>query len=336
LTGALVIDPPAKDKKELILDLGNKVTMKLVLIPAGKFMMGSPKDEKGRQDNESIQHEVTIAKPFYFGVFEVTRGQFAAFVKDSGYQTDSEKAGDAYAWDAEKKALNKVKGASWKTPGFEQTDEHPVTVVSHNDAVAFCDWLGKKTVKTSRLPTEAEWEYACRAGTKAANPWGEGPDGGKGWANCGDQTAKRTFNWDIDWYSWDDGYAFTAPVGKFRPNAFGLYDMIGNVWEWCSDWYEDEYYMNSKNQVSHLTDHLYRVLRGGSWRNVVCRCAIRSRIGPDSRFCDIGFRIVVEADALAQTRYLDALPEGVKLNPAPKATVTTKRLMTDEEFLNWP
>ena len=285
--------PSTQPAKELTLDLGNKVTMKLALIPAGKFTMGSPKDEKDRSDDEGPQREVTISKAFYMGVYEVTRGEFAAFVKDAGYKTDAEKEGWAYAWDG--KSWGKVDGASWKKPGFEQTDEHPVTEISHNDAVAFCDWLTKKTGKTVRLPPEAEWEYACRGGTNTAYPWGDDPDDGKGWANAADQTAKKQFsNWTA--FSWDDGYVFTAPVGKFKPNAFGLHDMIGNVWEWCADWYADSYANANNTDPQGPASGTSRVLRGGSWCDLpqLCRSARRLRSSPGFRVIDLGFRVVVD------------------------------------------
>ena len=286
--------PTTQPAKELTLDLGNKVTMKLALIPAGKFMMGSPETEKDRGKDET-QHEVTISKPFYMGVYEVTKGQFAQFVSESGYKTDAEKDGWAYAWDGSKWV--KVNGASWKEPVFEQTDDHPVTEVTHNDAVAFCDWLTKKTGKTVSLPTEAQWEYACRAGTKTAYPWGDDPDDGKGWCNAADQTAKKQFsNSNLPPFSWDDGYVFTAPVGKFKPNAFGLHDMIGNVLEWCSDWYADSYANADKVDPTGPASGSFRVLRGGGWLGYpqFCRSAYRFRLTPDSRISNFGFRVSVD------------------------------------------
>ena len=130
--------------------------MKFVRIPAGEFVMGSPLNENGRDNNE-IQHRVKLTTPFFMGIHHVTRGQFAAFAKDNGYMTDAEKEGWAYVWTNGN--WNKVSGASWKSPGFDQTDEHPVVDVSWNDAVAFCQWLSRNEGKHYRLPTEAEWEY---------------------------------------------------------------------------------------------------------------------------------------------------------------------------------
>jgi formylglycine-generating enzyme required for sulfatase activity len=284
--------------KEIDLGLSNNVAMKLVLIPAGKFMMGSPDNETRHQAAEGPQHEVTISKPFYMGIYHVTRGQFAAFVQDAGYKTSSEKVGWAIAWDGTK--FDKVKGASWKNPGFDQTDEHPVVCMTEKDAVAFCEWLSKKTGKTVKLPTEAQWEYVCRAGTATAYPWGDNPDDGKGWCNAADQATKVIFKeygkyfTKEDYCSWDDGYTFTSPVGKFKKNDFGLYDMCGNALQYCEDSYS-LYDGSSKTDPQGPTNKwYYRVLRGGSWYlgPIFCRSAFRFVPG----FCGsgIGFRVVSE------------------------------------------
>lgn len=285
----------ARGNKELTLDLGHNVSLKLVLIPAGKFLMGSPEKERLRARDQFRQREVTITKDFYLGCCEVTRRQFAAFVRDAGYRTQAEKEGWAFAWDGKK--WDKIKGASWKNVGFDQRDDHPVICVSWNDAVAFCNWLSSKTGKAVRLPTEAEWEYCCRAGTETAYCWGDDPDQGKGWCNAADKTGKREFrSWRT--FAWEDGYVLTAPVGTFRANGFGLHDMHGNVSEWCSDWY-DKSYANAKNVDPKGPDSgTLRVLRGGSWLSSPgrCRCAFRSGSTPLGSYCDfiVGFRVVVE------------------------------------------
>jgi len=285
--------PSTQPGKELVLNLDDKVTLKLVLIPAGKFIMGSPAKEAGRESDEGPQRQVTISKPFYMGVYEVTKGQFAAFVADSGYKTDAEKGGWAYALDGSK--WGKVNGASWRKLGFDQTDHHPVVCVSYNDSVAFCRWLSKRTGKTVALPTESQWEYACRGGSKTAYPWGDDPDDGKGWANCADKTAKKEINFKQT-FGWEDGYVYTAAVGQFKENNFGLYDMIGNVWEWCSDWY-GSYPRQSEADPKGLNSGLSRVLRGGSWGDIpaICRSANRNRVSPDNRYYNVcGFRVVVD------------------------------------------
>jgi formylglycine-generating enzyme required for sulfatase activity/serine/threonine protein kinase len=285
----VVGEPP----KEISLDLGGGVTMKCVLIPAGRFVMGSPSSE-GNRDEYETQHAVTITKPFYMGIHEVAVGQFAAFVNETRYQTEAEIDGWAFAWTGT--SLEKVNGASWRNPGFPQGETHPVTEVSWNDAVAFCQWLSRKSGRTVRLPTEAEWEYACRAGTTTAYQWGDNPDSGKGWANGPDQTGKTRFP-SSPAFNWADGYVFTSPAGSFRANAWGLFDMHGNVLEWCVDWYDRGYYGIGANvDPSGLATGAFRVLRGGSWGGNPsdCRSAIRFRVPPVNKFNILGLRCALD------------------------------------------
>jgi formylglycine-generating enzyme required for sulfatase activity len=275
----------------------NSLGMRFVAIPPGTFTMGSSADEAGRFDNET-QHKVTLTKSFLMATTHVTRGQFTAFVRDSGYQTDAEK--DGWSWEYDGTGAPKTNGASWRNPGFDQRDDHPVVQVSWNDATAFCDWLSRKERKHYRLPTEAEWEYAARGGTQTAFPWGNNPDDGRGWANSGDQTANQRFP-NIVPFNWTDGYVFTSPVGKFKPNGFGLYDMIGNAFEWCSDWLGD--YPDSDATDPRGPDNgEARVLRGGSWcAGPRARCAIRIGVPPIYRASDLGFRVVLDADRVNQS-----------------------------------
>ncbi|MBT3202139.1 MAG: SUMF1/EgtB/PvdO family nonheme iron enzyme [Phycisphaerales bacterium] len=290
----------AGELEHIDIKLSDTESIKLVKVPAGKFTMGSPTSEKRRTHDkrESPQREVTISKAFHMGVCEVTRSQFAAFVKDANYKTQAEHEGWGFAWNG--RVWDKVAGASWKKVGFEQASDHPVLCVSYDDTIAFCRWLSKKTSRPVRLPTEAQWEYACRAGTKTAYVWGDKWDDGKGWANASDASAKKRFR---GWRSffWDDGYVFTSPVGKYKANAFGLYDMHGNAWEWCADWYARDYYKTAPN-VDPLGPETgsTRVIRGGGWMSSPprCRAAGRTGIGLRGSYCDLipGFRIVIEAD----------------------------------------
>ena len=287
--------------------------MKLTLIPAGEFMMGSGEPAEATAaffnktygegllgadlfKNEHPQHRVRITKPFCLGTYHVTRGQFRQFVADTAYKTDAEKGQTpgAFGWDPDKKAFRLYAMYSWRNAGFEQTDEHPVVNVSWNDAVAFCKWLSKKEGKTYRLPTEAEWEYACRAGTTTRYSSGDDPETLAQVGNVADATTKEKFP---DWkytIKANDGYVFTAPVGKFKPNAFGLYDMHGNAWQWCADWYGAEYYVASPadDPIGPDFGHV-RVLRGGSWlgRPDRTRSAGRDWGAPDDRFNFSGFRV---------------------------------------------
>ena len=263
-------------------EITNSIDMKLKLIKPGRFTMGSPKEEEGRHDDEGPQHEVEISKAFYMGACPVTKGQFAAFVKDDGYLTDAEmdgKGGSAFNlatlnWEQKPEY-------TWRHPGFSQGDEHPVVEVSWNDATAFCAWLSKKEGKTYELPTEAEWEYASRAGTKTRFWCGDADASLQGNANIADAALKEKAPgaaWPV---AWDDGYAFTSPVGTFKANPWGLCDMGGNVCQWCSDWYgpyQKGYIKDPKDKESANS----RVLRGGSWHDAPlwCRSAARGNDGP--------------------------------------------------------
>jgi formylglycine-generating enzyme required for sulfatase activity len=271
--------------------------MKFTRIEAGEFLMGSPSTEEGRVPDRETQHKVKLTKPFLMGIHHVTRGQFAAFVKDAGYRTDAQKDGWAYCLSADGTKDESVAGASWEKPGFDQTDDHPVVEVSWNDAQAFCRWLGKKEGKKYRLPTEAEYEYACRAGTHTAYFWGDNPDGGQGFANCADLTAGEKFpHWTT--FNWRDGFVLTSPVGSFKPNPWGLYDMTGNVFQWCSDYYGpygDADAIDPSGPVQGDASSL-RVQRGGSWDSHPPACRAASRFGnpPDFRIDYVGFRVCLD------------------------------------------
>ncbi len=280
---------------ELTLDLGGGVTMKLVRVPAGEFLMGSPEAEAGRQSYEGPQHRVRITKPFYMCATEVTVGQFQAFVSDSGYTTEAERGISGYArtgggW--EKRA-----DLSWRKPGFAQDASHPVVFVSWNDAVAFCGWLSYRARTEVRLPTEAQWEYACRAGSQGRFWWGESETAAGKYANLADRTAKRRWpDWAI--FDTEDGYDRTAPAGHFEPNGFGLYDMQGNVEELCDDWYGEGYYAQSPlDDPRGPASGSDRVSRGGSWWNYPpeCRAATRGAADPAGRCDSLGFRVAVAA-----------------------------------------
>jgi formylglycine-generating enzyme required for sulfatase activity len=299
----------------------NSIGMKLTLIPSGDLMMGSKESGKEiaaffrksyRMDflpadlledlfkGEHPQHRVRITKPFYLGTHHVTRGQFRQFVNDSGYKTDAEK-GDkpgAFAWGpVDGGTLTFKEGRSWRNAGFEQTDEHPVVNVSWNDAVAFCRWLSKKEGKTYRLPTEAEWEYACRAGTKTRYYSGDDPETLAKAANVADAAYKAKFPNCLDsecTVKASDGYVFTAPVGQFKPNSFGLYDMLGNAWQYCADWSGVDYFAESPTddpKGPDTGDH--RVARGGCWYScpMFARSATRAGSPPDYPDNGTGFRV---------------------------------------------
>ena len=278
-------------------EITNKIGMKLRLIPAGEFQMGSPASEVGRSEDEE-QHRVKISQSYYLGKHEVTRGEFRKFVEATDYKTEAEKdekGGYGYTGDEGTPYAQKPE-FTWRNTGFTQTDEHPVVNVSWNDAVEFCKWLSKNERKTYRLPTEAEWEYACRA--TVSTRWFRGDDQSilEQIANVADSALFSKHAFFSYAKSWNDGYVFTAPVGKFSANKFGLHDMHGNVWEWCSDWYDAKYYASSPtNDPRGPETGSSRVDRGGSWYSGPgdCRSAYRSGDSPSYRDFYLGFRVAL-------------------------------------------
>ena len=266
----------------------------MVVIPAGSFMMGSPEGE-GDKD-EHPRHRVYV-DGFKLDTFEVTNRRFEQFIHATNYRTTAEREGKAYAY-TEAGEWKEVSGANWRKPEGGDTvfvsnpEEHPVVSVSWEDADAYCRWAEK------RLPTEAEFEYATRAGTDTKYWWGDGQPGSRRVANIADESAKRQYSgWTI-MTGYDDGYARTAPVGSFEANPFGLHDMTGNVWEWTADWYDEKYYEKSpERNPKGPSSGQYRVVRGGSWslEPIHVRSALRSRDSPTDRFGYIGFRCAQDA-----------------------------------------
>jgi sulfatase modifying factor 1 len=256
--------------------------------------------------DERPLHKVRITKPFYFGQHEVTVAEFRKFV-DSGYKPESVADGTGgYGHDPKRDVLpdkgevfaGRDPKYSWQNPGFPQTEDHPVTNVTWNDAQAMCKWLSGKEGKKYRLPTEAEWEYACRAGTTTLFYSGNDPESLLKVANLYDaDTAKNWPQWKEFALKGHDGYEFTSPVGKFAPNAFGLYDMHGNVWEWCADWYGEDYYAKSPvDDPQGPETGQVRVRRGGSWHTwpFYVRSSYRNWLTVESRYTLVGMRLVRE------------------------------------------
>ena len=232
----------------------------MMAIPAGSFHMGSLENEMGRSDDEGPVHKVNI-KAFAIGKYDVTKGQFRDFVAATGYKTEAEQGAGCYS----------LKGSTWERSiefnwhnlGFNQPDDHPVVCVLWNDAMAYIKWLSAQTGKHYRLPTEAEWEYAERAGTNTSRYWGDDPNEACRYANVADKTAKHYLPAWTNIHKCSDGYETTSPVGHFLPNAFGLYDMLGNVWQWTCSEYSASYNGNEQQcQPKKAANH---VERGGSW-----------------------------------------------------------------------
>lgn len=248
----------------------------MVIVPAGGFKMGSPESEMHRSADEGPQHSVVIARPFAVGRHAVTRRQFAAFVGATGHKTD----GGAYVWKGDHHEHD-VAG-SWRAPGFEQDDDHPVVCVSWADAQAYVAWLSLQTGKSYRLPTEAEREYVTRAGT--TTPY---------W--CGATVDAKVANFRSDLVAAMGGRGATVAAASLQPNAWGLHSVHGNVWEWCADHWHDSYGGAPVDGSAWLTggDAGRRVVRGGSWLNFapILRSAIRFRFAPSQRIMNLGFRV---------------------------------------------
>jgi formylglycine-generating enzyme required for sulfatase activity len=222
------------------------VEMEFVWIPSGKFLMGSPEGEEGRYENEGPVHEVEITRGFWLGRYQVTQAQWRGVMGDN--------------------------------PSYFKGDERPVERVSWNDVQEFIRRLNERLGLTAyRLPTEAEWEYACRAGTRTRYWFGENDS-------------------ELQYHAWYDGNSRnkTHPVGQKKPNPWGLYDMHGNVWEWCQDWYKKKYYEESPavDRGGPLSGRK-RVLRGGSWLDIArdCRSGTRRSYAPGGRTLNSGFRL---------------------------------------------
>ena len=272
--------------------LADGVTMAMVLIPPGEFLMGSSSEEQARFIEEAsadddqwlinrvsseVQHQVRITRPFRLGRHEVTVGQFRQFVEGTGYQTEAERDGKGGFGYVDGKLIQDPRFV-WNTdPGFELTDDHPVVNVSWNDAIAFCQWLSKEHNLECRLPTGAQWEYACRAGTTTA--W-----------SCGDSDR------ELEEHAWSNANSRDKAhrTGQLKSNGWGLHDIHGNVWEWCADrWATDYYTYSPPNDPNGPPTGSTRVLRGGDWcyPPVICRSALRIHRPPDNRGPKIGFRM---------------------------------------------
>ena len=281
------------------------IDIRAVEIPAGSFAMGNPRDDGYRDDGEGPVHQVTLPA-FHMATTSVTNQQFAQFVEATGYVTEAETFGWSFVFAGLLPATfeptaaaaaapwwRQVFGANWRHPEGPQSSvtsrgDHPVIHVSWNDAMAFCAWSG------TRLPTEAEWEYAARGGTTESPFW---------WGADLTPGGKHRMNvWQGQFPSRNsraDGYLGTAPATTFAPNPWGLHNMTGNVWEWCADWFDPTYYAKSPAESpAGPNQGTARVMRGGSYlcHKSYCnryRVDSRSANTPDSSAGNIGFRVVV-------------------------------------------
>jgi formylglycine-generating enzyme len=282
---------PSAVSKGRTVDLAG-VKMELVLVPAGEFMMGS-NDGDGE---EKPVHKVRISKPFHLGKYEVTVAQFRAFAQATKYQTEAERAGRG--WGVRVSGWEEKAGINWRTPGFKQDDNHPACAISWNDAQEFCQWATKVTGRTVRLPTEAEWEYAARGPKSPKYPWGDKWDGAP--ANVADKSLRDTgFGMPFGEIRENDGFPYTSPAGTYKTSASwcGAFDMAGNVWEWCEDFFSGSYYGESPPvDPKGPSTGGERVVRGGCWIHgpALSRSARRDRFEPATRYTVNGFRAALD------------------------------------------
>ena len=297
----------------------------MVVIPAGSFLMGSPVEETDRENMaaegdtaagpgegegrpvirgtrpqvaswEKPLVEVTIAKPLAVSRFEITVGEYSAFIDGTARWA----SGGCRAYNDDGSMFETKLGLTWRDPDFEQSDRSPVVCVNWYDAFRYTEWLSFITGETYRLLSESEWEYAARAGTQTARYWGNGIDEACEYSNVGDLDMADALGWRNREFTCRDGAVFTAAVGSYKPNAFGLYDMLGNVWEWieyCWHW----------NHAGHPTDGSAwttgdcterRINKGASWSHYPwgMRAAVRNPAGIETRYNTTGIRVAREID----------------------------------------
>ncbi|MCE9594209.1 MAG: SUMF1/EgtB/PvdO family nonheme iron enzyme [Planctomycetes bacterium] len=261
------------------------------LVQPGEFFLGSA-DDAGR-DAERPRYRVRLSRRFYLATTPVTVGQWRQYARDRGYHTDAERGESGVTLDPSGQWFMHSK-ARWSNPlpmlSFpEWNDDHPVSLVSWTDASRFCEDCG------FRLPTEAEWEYACRAGTTSDYWWGDDAKRGQGRGNFADRRFFDKFVGDKDCFPFDDGFVYTSPVRAFQPNPWGFHDMLGNVAEWCQDAFDRDFYQNKTELDPQNIAGDRRVLRGGSFASApdACRSAHRSAALPDHPSVRVGFRPVI-------------------------------------------
>lgn len=281
----------AQESKTIDLKLSDSVSITCKMIEPGKFLMGSAASDPLAGASEKPQWPVEITKAFYLGLTPVTINQFKTFIDETGYKTVAETDGiGGHGYSEEKRKFEGLfPQYTWKHTGWIQSSNHPVVNVSWIDANKFCEWLSKKTGKTIRLPTEQEWEYACRAGTSTIFFTGDDANSLKDYANVADDALREKLNETSTnanrSFPFNDGYVFTGPVGMFKPNPWGLYDMTGNVWQIVNGVFAPDEPNRRYNNVA----------KGGAYDSSpeFLRSAFRGSINPSSKYGYIGFRIVV-------------------------------------------
>jgi len=274
-----------------------QVAPEVVVIPVGEFRMGSAQSENHRRPNEGPQHAVRITRGFALGRYEVTVAEFRAFVEATGFIASSQSAGRSTIYDEKSGSMRERRGVSWKDDylGRDASENMPVVHVSWGDAVAYLAWLTSESGQPYRLPSEAEFEYALRAGSESAFPWGdEGPTVYVGnLTGDGDRSSSRR-NWVNAFPNYADGYWGPAPVGQFDASPFGLHDMVGNVIEWVEDCWHDSYQRAPTDGSAWVNPGCNRrVIRGASWASAPdqVRSAFRANATPETTNARLGFRV---------------------------------------------
>ncbi len=287
---------PGQTFQDEMPDLGLQAP-EMVVIPAGSFMMGSPEGEADRSSNEGPRHRVSFERGFALSRTELTVGEFAEFVRDTGYETDAERAGQSRIYEPRSGRMQMRDGVTWRDDYVGQTadDDLPVIHVSWNDASAYVEWLSEQTDRSFRLPSEAEYEYALRAGTQTPYWWGEGSPDEVVENLTGDGDSSPTnARWNVAFRRYSDGFWGPAPVGSFQPNPFGLYDMAGNVMAWTEDCWHDSFVRAPSDGTAWVNPGCERrVIKGGSWSSgpAMSRSAFRLSSSPGSSDMRLGIRI---------------------------------------------
>lgn len=269
----------------------------LVVLPVGTLKLGSPAKERGRKDNEGPQHEVTVARAFALGRTEVTVADFARFVRETDYRTDAERIGSSTVYDEGSGRMRAIPGATWRRDylGGAAGETLPVVHVSWNDAATYVQWLAERTGRRYRLPSEAEFEYALRAGAATRYPWGDAnPARVLGnFTGDGDRSSSGR-SWTRSFPRYSDGHWGPAPAASFAPNPYGLFDLAGNVSEWVEDCWHDSYLRAPADGTAWVNPGCgRRVIRGAAWGSAPdqVRSAFRLNAAPDNRSARVGFRV---------------------------------------------
>lgn len=293
----------------------------MLTIPAGSFLMGTAVEDRlidprtgEPATNDGPQHTVSFAQPFAIGRYEVTIGEFAEFVAATGHETV-----DRCMEFSKPGGFSIRKGINWQNTGFLQWPNQPVVCVSYYDAAAYAAWLSEQTGKPYRLPSEAEWEYAARAGATGPYYWGNEAAAACDYANVrsagADTISKRQVEADKKGFPCDDGFRQSSPVGSFKPNALGLYDMQGNAWEWVADCNHKDYEGAPVDGSAWLEDDgkacRFGMIRSGSFLNLVERSTVTVRAGrPRSGGAtNMGFRVALGENGATTSERQDWRPE---------------------------